>query len=89
MALIAEFFDGFAAVAGLPDERHVRLACEYRGDAVAQQRMIVDGENPDHCVAPSQKRMRRGAARDRLYATSAGTRKSTSVPAPGLLHTSR
>ena len=26
---------------------------------------------------------------DRLYATSAGTRKSTSVPAPGLLHTSR
>ena len=37
----------------------------------------------------SQERRPRVAAGERLYATSAGTRKSTSVPTPGLLHTSR
>ena len=98
-----EALDGLSPVAGLPHERHVLLALEHRGNSFPQELMIVDGENADslgvggRCFmallpcrtdAVSHDRMPRDASAPSIR-DSAGTRKSTSVPAPGLLQTSR
>src|SRR5262249_25668582 len=68
-----ELPDGLAAIPAFSDELHVRLAGQERRDAVAEQRVIVHGQDPDgwriaHTAA--------GFA----YATDAGMVSSASVP---------
>ena len=41
----AELLDGLAAARAFGDELHVRLAGEQRRHAVAEQRVIVDGQD--------------------------------------------
>jgi hypothetical protein len=43
----AELVDGFAPILGFRYESHIRLNCDESGDSLADEGMIVDGENTD------------------------------------------
>src|SRR5262249_30203027 len=78
--LLAELPDGVVAGRRLRDHDHVGLSVDDRRNAFAQQRMVVNAEDPD-------RRWRtRHAFFSRANATRAGTESAISVPARARLH---
>ena len=41
-----KLLDGFTPIRGLRDQIHIRLSCEEARDALADEGMIIDRENP-------------------------------------------
>src|SRR5262249_20879987 len=94
-----ELLDSFLPVRTLGNHFHVCLARHQRRDAAAQDGMIVNSEDPndvgrrDHELAPvfltKNQVHKRPLSRGVAYAAAAGTFRSTSVPSPFSLQTSR
>ncbi len=42
-----KLLDGFTPIRGFRDQIHIRLSCDEARDTLADERMIIDRENPN------------------------------------------
>src|SRR5258705_13751753 len=81
----AELLNRFTSVGRFGDQRHVRLTGDEARDPLAEERMVVDRNNPNRARLSAhdqtQERQLRRLAAGSAYAINAGMLSSTSVPA--------
>src|SRR5437764_8947637 len=76
----SELFDSFLSVAGFTDQLHVGFSVDQCCDPLAEERMVVDGEDPNRAsiathafAALLRKSLNPEPTPDVPYATAAGT----------------
>jgi len=86
---VGKQIEGFASIGCFRDQFHIGLTPDQGGEAFAQQRMIIYGENLNHTSACFlRKRRRPDLPVGVRYAIEPVMLNSISVPAPGRLQNS-